>query len=110
MKTLFFIFLLLMPAISHATDFHFEWEYKPVSDLAGFRFYDDKMNLICETSDPNARAFDCTKDLAIIPGKVFATAYDTNGGESPPAVYDPPPPAVKGLTTIIINTTVNIVQ
>ncbi len=59
----------------------FSWEYPVESDLAGFKIYQDSVQ-ICETSNPADRQITCTSDISSAAAKFAITAFNINGIET----------------------------
>ena len=76
---------------------HLEWDYPTDNpDLAGFRLYQND-NLVCETTDPDARMMDCTTYIESETMEFYLIAFfadDSETAESEIFSFDS-----KGLTT-----------
>ena len=75
-------FALSTPAQSRLV--HVEWQYPLSNNVEGFRLYLDN-NPVCETTDPNANAMDCTIDAADGEARFTLTSFWSDGTESPPS-------------------------
>lgn len=60
---------------------HFNWDYAPTQDLAGFHLYEDGI-IICDITDPDARQADCPAYIDSGAVQFWVSAYDQAGVES----------------------------